>query len=56
VRVGKLRSQLASQGLNASIPDTHIAQCALDNEGFLLSHDQVFKKMALMVPLKLMVN
>lgn len=53
VKVGKLRNHLASKGLNTSIPDSHIAQCALDLEGYLLSKDNIFKKIAQLTPLKL---
>lgn len=53
VKVGELRNHLASKGLNTSIPDSHIAQCALDLEGYLLSKDNIFKKIATLTLLKL---
>ena len=52
-RVGKLRSDLRSEGLSVSTPDAHVAQCALDAEGELLTEDRVFEKIAKVVPLRL---
>ncbi len=46
-RVGCLRAHLRNQGLSVSTPDAHIAQCALDLNGFLLSEDKVFARIAL---------
>lgn len=51
--VGQLRHRLAKCGFNVSIPDTHIAQCTLDLEGYLFSLDQIFKKLAKRIGLKL---
>lgn len=52
-RVGALRARCAAKGLHLSTPDTHVAQCSLDLEGYLLSEDQIFRKVASHVPLKL---
>jgi predicted nucleic acid-binding protein len=52
-RVGKLRSELRGQGLSVSTADAHVAQCALDARGVLLTEDRVFEKIAARVPLRL---
>jgi predicted nucleic acid-binding protein len=52
-RVGKLRSELRARGLSVSTPDAHVAQCALDSGGALLTEDRVFAKIAKAVPLRL---
>ena len=54
VRVGELRARVASKGLNVSTPDTHVAQCCLDLDGYLLSEDSIFKKVARVSGLKLL--
>ncbi len=46
LRVGSLRAKLFSVGLSVSTPDAHIAQCALDLHGQLLSEDGIFSKVA----------
>ena len=46
IRVGELRRQLRSHGLTVSTPDAHVAQCALDLDGVLLSHDAIFGRIA----------
>lgn len=46
VNVGELRRRCRAFGLTVSIPDAHVAQCALDREGILLSRDAVFARMA----------
>jgi predicted nucleic acid-binding protein len=51
-RVGALRGSMASKGLGISTPDAHVAQCALDLEGYLLSEDGIFSKIAEKIPLK----
>ena len=53
MRVGKFRAHLFSKGLSVSTPDAHIAQCAIDLEGELLSEDQVFSKIAQKTSLRL---
>lgn len=45
-RVGGLRERLAHQGIAVSIPDAHVAQCALDVAGRLWSADRVFARIA----------
>jgi len=42
VRVGELRAMLAGVGLSTSLPDVHVAQCALDLGVPLLTGDAVF--------------
>ena len=46
VAVGDLRAMLARRGLSVSTPDAHVAQCALDADALLLTHDAVFKRIA----------
>jgi tRNA(fMet)-specific endonuclease VapC len=46
IRVGELRQELGRQGISVSIPDAHIAQCALDRNALLLSRDHIFSKIA----------
>ena len=52
-RVGRLRCDLGRKGLSVSTPDAHVAQCALDAEGELLTEDRVFERIAEVVPLRL---
>ena len=52
-RVGKLRAELRAKGLSVSTPDAHVAQCAIDTGGVLLTEDRVFEKIARVVPLRL---
>ena len=51
--VGRLRQKLASKGLNVSVPDAHVAQCAIDLDGELFSHDKIFEKMLSLCTLRL---
>lgn len=51
-RVGKLRAELRAKGLSVSTPDAHVAQCAIDTGGVLLTEDGVFEKIAKVVPLQ----
>jgi hypothetical protein len=53
VRVGELRRDLRARGLVVSTPDAHVAQCALDVGGILLSGDAVFRRIARFKPLSL---
>ncbi len=53
IRVGDLRRTLAAKGLSVTIPDTHVAQCALDLDALLLTRDVVFSRIARHVPLRL---
>ena len=50
--VGDLRATLQRRGLTVSVPDAHVAQCAIDRDGLLLSQDAVFTRMAAFVPLR----
>jgi predicted nucleic acid-binding protein len=56
VRVGELRRFCRDRGLTVSTPDAHVAQCALDRGAFLLSGDEVFPKLAELVPLQLLTR
>jgi predicted nucleic acid-binding protein len=53
VKVGELRALCAKKGLKVSTPDAHIAQCTLDLDAYLSSQDEIFKKVAAVVPLRL---
>jgi predicted nucleic acid-binding protein len=53
VRVGDLRRRLRGRGVSVSIPDVHVAQCALDVGGALLSTDAVFGRIARRTALRL---
>jgi predicted nucleic acid-binding protein len=46
VRVGDLRRALRSRGVSVSTPDAHVAQCALDVDGVLLTRDAIFNQVA----------
>ncbi len=46
IAVGDLRAMLARRGLTVSTADAHVAQCALDRDALLLSHDAVFTRIA----------
>jgi predicted nucleic acid-binding protein len=46
IAVGDLRATLARRGLTVSTPDAHVAQCALDRDALLLSHDAIFSRIA----------
>jgi tRNA(fMet)-specific endonuclease VapC len=52
VKVGELRQRILVQGENITIPDCHIAQCAIELEGFLLTKDAVFKRISKQIGLK----
>lgn len=52
IRVGDLRRDLRSRGLTVSTPDAHVAQCALDVRGILLTRDAVFSRIAALTPLR----
>jgi predicted nucleic acid-binding protein len=53
VRVGELRRRLRGRGLSVSTPDAHVAQCALDVRGVLLSRDALFRRIARLTELRL---
>lgn len=52
--VGKLRRSLLKKGVKVSVPDAHVAQCALDAEGTLYSFDKIFKKISEKTSLRLL--
>lgn len=52
VRVGDLRREMRNRGIALSTPDAHVAQCALDLRGILLTRDAVFARVAQQVPLR----
>jgi predicted nucleic acid-binding protein len=52
-RVGKFREELRRTGLSVSTPDAHVAQCALECDGLLLTEDSVFAKIARVKRLRL---
>lgn len=52
LRVGNLRRELRTRGLSVSTPDAHVAQCALDVGGALLSRDAVFGHVAKITSLR----
>lgn len=56
IRVGELRRFSRERGLTVSTPDAHVAQCALDRGALLLSGDEVFQKLAGLVPLQLLTR
>lgn len=53
IRVGELRRRLLGRGLSVSTPDAHVAQCALDVRGVLLSSDAVFRRIGRLTELRL---
>ena len=53
IRVGDLRRALKRKGVNVTIPDAHVAQCALDSDAVLLAKDAVFALIARHTALRL---
>ena len=53
IAVGNLRRMLAAHGINVSIPDAHVAQCALDRDATLLTRDEIFARIAKHTALRL---
>ncbi|HEX6095761.1 MAG TPA: PIN domain-containing protein [Thermoanaerobaculia bacterium] len=53
--VGELRRSLRVKGINVTIPDAHVAQCALDLDATLLSRDHIFALIAAHTSLRLAV-
>jgi predicted nucleic acid-binding protein len=53
IALGDLRRELQRQGCNATIPDAHVAQCALELDATLLTGDAIFRLIAEHVPLRL---
>lgn len=41
-RAGQLRASLLSQGLHAATPDCLVAQCCIDHDSPLITHDRDF--------------
>ena len=52
MNVGALRRLLASHGVNVTIPDAHVAQCAIDRDAMLYSRDEIFSLIAKHTPLR----
>ena len=52
-KTGKLRAKLLQSGFTISTPDAHICQAVLDIDGYLLSEDKIFHKIAPLIKLKL---
>ena len=46
IRVGDLRAALGRHGVTVTVPDAHVAQCALDRDAVLLTRDAIFTKIA----------
>ena len=44
--IGGLRRMLRARGINVTIPDAHVAQCALDLDATLLTRDDIFLRIA----------
>jgi predicted nucleic acid-binding protein len=53
IDVANLRRLLRSRGLNVTIPDAHVAQCALDLDAILYTRDDIFLRIAAHTPLRL---
>jgi predicted nucleic acid-binding protein len=51
--LGELRRMLRGHGVNVTIPDAHIAQCALDLNGLVVTRDEIFTRIARHMPLRL---
>ena len=46
INVGFLRQHLRRRGLTVTVPDAHIAQCAIERNAALITRDAVFAKIA----------
>jgi predicted nucleic acid-binding protein len=53
IDLGLLRRNLRHHGLNVTLPDAHVAQCALELNATLLTRDDIFRRIAEHVPLRL---
>ena len=51
--VGLLRRDLKRHGINVTIPDAHITQCAIDLDATLIARDKIFRLIAEHIPLRL---
>lgn len=56
IRVGELRRLLKTKGVNVTIPDAHVAQCALDRDAVLLTRDRIFERIARVTRLRLSLS
>jgi len=52
IDVGVLRRELRRKGVTVTLPDAHIAQCALELDALLLTRDAVFTQIAQHTPLR----
>ena len=46
INVGLLRQHLRRHGLTVTLPDAHIAQCAIERDAALITRDAVFTRIA----------
>lgn len=46
IDVGLLRRDLRRKGITVTLPDAHVAQCALDLDAVLLTRDAIFTDIA----------
>jgi len=53
IRVGEQRATLLKKGISISTPDAHVAQSALDLDGYVLSEDKIFGKISKQIGLRL---
>lgn len=53
IRAGQTRAALMAHGLAVSTPDAHIVQSCLDLDGYLVSEDKIFAKIARYLDLRL---
>lgn len=53
IDLANLRRLLRAHGINATIPDAHVAQCALDLDATLLTRDEIFARIAAHTTLRL---
>jgi len=53
IYVGDLRRSLARKGVNVTLPDAHVAQCALDRDAILVARYSIFADIAKHAPLRL---
>ena len=51
--IDELRRHLRARGVSSSIPDAHVAQCAIDRDAIPLARDAVFERIAGHTPLRL---
>jgi predicted nucleic acid-binding protein len=51
--LGEMRRMLRGHGVNVTIPDAHVAQCALDLNGLVVTRDEIFTRIARHTPLRL---